>query len=69
MSTVLVKLIQNTKIIVKENNILQAGRFLLELVDLADDVVVTNVVSIAPPEPRKGSKVKSKLKYLIQNTP
>ena len=60
---------KKTVIINKESDVLMAGRFILELVGLAADEAIKNVVSIAPPEPRKGSKVKSKLKYLIQNTP
>ena len=61
--------IQKTVIIIKESDILQVGRFILELAELETDVAITNMVSISPPEPRKGSKMRSKLQYLIQFIP
>ena len=48
---VMITLIQETVIIMKESDALQAGRFLLELVELAAGVAVTNVVSIASRSP------------------
>ena len=38
---------------------------MLELAGISADVVVTNVISINPPEPRKGSKEKHEIKYLL----
>jgi len=39
------------------------------LAGLEDQVVVTNVLAVKPQEPRRGTKDKGKLKYLIQFTP
>ena len=44
-----------TLYIIKESDVLQAGCFLLELVELTADVGVMNVVYIASPEHRKGN--------------
>ena len=48
-ATVLIRLIQTIVHIIKESDVLQLGNFLLELVELAADVAVINVVSIASP--------------------
>ena len=67
-ATVQIVLVRAVQILVKESDILQVGRYLLELTGLDIQVVVTNMISINPQS--RGNKDKGgKLKYLIQFTP
>ena len=63
-----ITLVRAVQILFKDSDILQAGRYLLELVGLDTQVVVTNVISVNPSS--IGNKDKGgKLKYLIQFMP
>ena len=55
-ATVQIVLVRAVRILDKESDILQTGRYLLELSGLDTKVVVTNVISITPSEHSWGNK-------------